>query len=281
MIRRLLARLRAQSNLAAAALIAAGLALPSAVSAETIRAGGTGSALGTLAALADAYRQVDPAFKLTIVPNLGSSGGINALQTGSIDLAVTSRPLKPNETAAGLHDMAYGRTPFVMATVKQGVDSLTQAEIADIYAGRQRRWADGQPIRLVLRPASDGDTALLASFSPQIKEALDSAMAREGMVTGVTDQEATDAIERLPGGLGTTTLALLRSEQRSARALAIDGIEPSAENVANGRYRYVKTMYFALRSNAPDTLRRFLDFVASEAGRRVLAQMGNVAPLPR
>ncbi|MBA3599162.1 MAG: substrate-binding domain-containing protein [Methylibium sp.] len=250
------------------------LALPTPARAETIRLGGTGAALRTMTVLAQAYMKVEPSFQLEIVPNLGSSGGIKALTTGATQIAVASRGTKAEERAAGVRAFEYGRTAFVLATAKDNVRALTLTQVADLYAGRQTKWSDGQPVRLVLRPASDVDTPLLASFSPSVKEALATAMAREGMVTAMTDQDSADAIERLPGGLGTSSLALLMSEHRRARALPIDGVEPTVGNVASGRYRYVKPLYLLFKDGAPASVVRFIAFVGSDAGRRILTETG-------
>ena len=257
------------------------LALPTPARADTVRLGGTGAALTTMALLAQAYKKLDPTFQLEIVANLGSSGGIKALTTGATQMAVASRAIKAEELAAGLHAVEYGRTAFVLATAKDTVQGLTLTQIADLYAGKQTKWGDGQPVRLVLRPPSDGDTALLASFSSGVKIALATAMAREGMFTAMTDQDSADAIERLPGGLGTSSLALLTAEHRRARALPIDGIAPTVANVASGRYPYVKPLYLVFKDGAPASVTQFIAFVGSPAGKRILTESGTDATTPR
>lgn len=256
------------------------VALASAVQAETIRMGGTGSAMGTMQRLGEAYQKLDPSFRLQIVPNLGSTGGVKALRSGATDLAAISRPLKPDEAAAGLQAVDYGRTPFLLVTAKPGVSGLALRDVAEIYAGRRTQWADGTPVRVVLRPASDADTAQLASFSDDIGAALALAMGREGMVVGMTDQEAVDAVERLPGGLGTASLALLLSERRRATPLALDGVEPTLSNLASGRYPHAKTMTLVVRPDASPATRGFVGFVASAAGRKLLGELGHLPPLP-
>lgn len=268
---------RLRLRLWTAFLLTFALAAPAA-RAEPIRLGGTGSALGTMQKLAEAFGRVQPQFALTIVPNLGSSGGLKALRDGLVQIAATSRPLKPEEAAAGLSAVEYGRTAFVLATSKAGVDGLSLAQVADIYSGRQSRWEDGTPIRLVLRPASDGDTALLGGFSAQVKEALAAAMSREGMVVAMTDQDSADGIERLPGGLGTSSLALLRAEGRRLHALAIDGVRPSVASVADGSYPHAKPMYLVTKGVASPSVAQFLAFVGSPEGRRILTETGHVLP---
>lgn len=267
---------RRRSALAWLGVLVCTIAMPA--RAETIRLGGTGSAMGTMQRLGQAYQKLDPSFTLEVVPNLGSTGGLKALRGGATQLAAISRPLKPDELAAGLQGVDYGRTPFVLATSKPGVQGLSLRDVADLYAGRRTQWADGAPVRLVLRPASDGDSAQLAMFSDDVKAALALALGREGMVIGLTDQEAVDAIERLPGALGTASMALLLSERRRAVPLAIDGVEPTLANLASGRYPHAKTMTLVMRPDAAPATRNFVAFVTSEPGRKLLAEMGHLPP---
>ncbi len=258
-------------------LIAGALTVPHAVFAQSIRMGGTGSALGTIRLIGDAYARVDPRFSLEIVPNLGSGGAMKALERDAIHFAATSRPLTQDETGKGYRAIEYGKTPFVLATSRKGAGGLTLDQIAGIYAGKQTRWPDATPIRLVLRPANDGDTAALAAFSPAVKDALGRAMAREGMITGITDQDSATEIARLTGGLGTSSLALILSEKRDLSALAIDGVSPSAKTIADGSYPYVKTLYIVTKGNPAPPVERFIGFMGSAAGRQILADTGHSA----
>ena len=243
-----------------------------------LRTGGTGAALGTIRLLADALKKHNPQFSLEIMPNLGSGGGLKALDKGAIHFALISRPLSAEEAASGFSAFEYGRTPFVLATSKKGVANLTLAQIADIYAAKRTTWADGTPIRIVLRPANDADTGALGSFSPAVKEGLALAMARDGMVTGITDQDSANDIARLAGGLGTSTLALLLSEKRPLHPIAIDGVAPSTKALAEGKYPYAKSVYIVTRGGAPEPLAKFIEFVRSAEGRRILAENGHLLP---
>ncbi|HZN27691.1 MAG TPA: substrate-binding domain-containing protein [Burkholderiales bacterium] len=245
---------------------------------ETVRTGGTGAALGTMRLLANAYAKVDPQFSLGIAPNLGSGGGLKALEQGAVHFAVIGRPLKSEEAARGYAAIEYGRTPFVLATARADAAGITLRGIADIYAGRVSKWPDGTPIRLVLRPANDRDTALLASFSPAIKDAVAGAMAREGMIVAVTDQDSASEIGRIKGALGTLSLALIMSEKRALVALAIDGVKPTVKTLADGAYPYFKSVYIVTKGKPSEAAARFIAFVRSPEGRRILAETGHWVP---
>lgn len=270
----------ARTTFAAAFLITSSAAGSDAI-AQQLKVGGTGSALGTMSALADAYRKKDPSFELTVVPNLGSGGGIKAATAGAIDFAVVSRVLKPEEAAAGLVPIEYGRTPFVVVTNKAGITDMSIAQLVEIVAGRVSQWKDGAPIRLVLRPTSDHDNTLLSNFSPEMKQAVAAAHTREGMVIGVTDQDSANEAERLPGSIGTSSLALLLSENRKLQPIAINGVKPTIQTLAQGSYPYVKSMYIVTKGKPAAPVQRFVDFTLSAEGRELLARLGHAPAAAR
>lgn len=247
-----------------------------ACAADTIRLGGTGAGLGTMQALSAGFARAAPAHTIVIVPNLGTGGGLKALAAGAIDVAVIARPLKPDEHAQGLTAVEYGKTPFVLATSKAGAGKLgSRAELADMLSGRTTAWPGGAPVRPVMRPRQDSDTAILETFSPAVKQAVSLALARPGMIIASTDQDAADTIEKTPGAIGSTTLALVRTEKRQLDIQTINGVVPSPATLANGSYPYGKTMYLARNGAGSAAINSFLDFVASPPGRQIVADSGH------
>lgn len=256
--------------------LACALALPSLLAAETLKTGGTGAAIGTMLALAEAYRKKEPSFQLSVVPHLGSNGGMKAVAAGAIDFAVIGRELKPEEQAAGMTGIMYGQTPLVVVTNKDGVKSLSRAQLASLIGNADAKWFDGTPVRLVLRPAVDTETLLLGEFAPEIKQALALAHARPGMVRAASDQESADQSERLPGSLGTSSLSLIRAEKRALQIVDIDGVQPSVENLRRGVYPYGKFFMLVTKGVPSAAAQRFIQFIGSEEGREVLLRLGHL-----
>jgi phosphate transport system substrate-binding protein len=247
--------------------------------ADPIRIGGSGSALGTIRLLADAFAKQDPEFRATTVPSLGSGGSIKALVAGAIDLAVISRSLKDDELKLGITGIEYGRTPFVFAvSARSKVTAITLRQLADIYAGKMAGWPDGTPIRVVLRPASDIDTDMVKSVSPEVGQALSAAEQRPGVAFSVTDQDAANDIEKIPGAIGPSSLALILSEKRPLKVLKLDGVDPTPKNIASSAYRYYKRLFLVTGAKRPAALQRFAAFIQSPAGRKILAQTGHWVP---
>ena len=248
--------------------------------ATRIRMRGSGSALGTLQLLADAFKKIHPQANFVIVPSLGSGGGLKALQAGAIDLAVISRPLKDSERGPGVMATEYARTPVVFAVaVTTNVSAITTPELVSIYAGELKTWADGRQLRLVLRPDDESDTEIVRSMSPAMSQAVTAAHARQGMITALTDKANAESLETIPGVLGTTTLAQIISEKRDLRPLALDGVSPSLSTLADGKYRYYKPFFTVSGPWTPPSAPQFAAFVRSASGRDILEKNGQwVAP---
>jgi phosphate transport system substrate-binding protein len=230
--------------------------------------------------LAEAFRKESPDVSVAIPQGMGSSGGIRAAMAGKLDIGLSARPLTPEEQARGARQRPYSRTAFVFganpAVKRSGV---TLAELVDVYGGRKTAWSDGTPLRLILRPASDTDNFALGRISPEMADAVALALKRKGLTVAMTDQESADAIERTPGSIGTTTLALVVTERRKIRILSLDGVAPSTAAVRDGSYPHAKTFYLVTGPNPSPAAERFIRFVLSSAGRAILSRAGCV-PLP-
>lgn len=264
---------RARTSLLAA-LIAAMTCLNA--SAQEVKIGGTGAALGTMKILADAYARRHPDFKFVVLPSLGTSGGIKALRASAIHISLSSRPLTDSESQGGFVATEYGRTPFIFATsAATRATEITTGTLAELYAGKADKWPDGTPVRLVMRPLGDSDTEVIKAISPAVRVAKEAAEKRPGMLFTVTDQETADSIEKVPGSLGPSTLALVLSEKRAMRPLSLDGVAPDVKALADGRYPLSKTMYLVTPATPAPAVQGFVDFVRSPAGRALLAQNGH------
>jgi len=258
--------------------VLAGLAavvVPPAWATETVRVAGTGASLGLMRTLAEEFSRQRPDIRVTVVANLGSSGAIAAVRENAIDLGVSSRPLKPEEMESGLKAMPFASTPFVIAANPEVVvPGLSLQQLAAIFSGESARWPDGVPVRLILRPQRDFDTGALRRMSEEMNRAVTSAQARHGLTVAITDQDSADALEKVPGSLGTSSLALIVTEGRKIKPLAIDGVAPSVEGLKTGAYPFVKPRLLVTGGSPSAATQAFIAFLRSPATGSVLARYG-------
>lgn len=265
-------------QLLAASTAGALLLLASAARAEVVlRVSGTGSSLGTLRRLSDAFEKAHPGHRLKILPSVGSTGAIAAVANGALEVGISARPLHPSDEALGLTALPYARTPFVFAVgPRASVRGLTTEELVRIYRGELTRWGNGERIRLVMRPRTDADTALVRAISPAVSAAVDVAFTREGLLVAMTNQECGEIVSHTPGAIGPSSLAEITTDDPVLVPLTWNGVAPTVPNLASGAYPLAKT--FAAVTSVPPSppVRRFLEFLASAEARRILEQAGNL-----
>ena len=244
--------------------------------ADTVTIGGTGAGMGTMTLIGKAFEKLHPEHSIKVLPSLGTAGGIKALQSGALQIAVSNRDVTPEEKAAGLSAAKYGTTAFVfIAHAKTPPLALTKEMLADIYSGKQQSWPNGQAIRVVLRPVQDADTKSLNSISPLVAAAVSAGRARSGMVVAITDTDSADQIEKTPDAFGTSTLALLMSENRYVNLLSLDKVKPSVQSIHDGTYPYTKDLYLIVSSTPSGGTRQFLQFIDSPQGAAILKKTGH------
>jgi phosphate transport system substrate-binding protein len=272
-------RLRRHLLLGGAAACAPGWAATAAAAAsaspgQAVRVGGTGAGVDALAQLFDGGGQ--GGVSIEVVPSLGSSGGIKALLAGLLDVVVIARALKPDEEARGLRAVEVFRSPLVLAAASRTrTGPLKSSDLTAIYAGRFSVWGDGVAVRPVLRPEGDSDLDAVAAWKPDLAQAMLQALRRPGMRVAMTDDEAVENIEHIPGAIGTTILSLVLQRQGQLRALEIDGVAPSVRALAEGRWRPHKVFRLVTRTLAPDPGARLLQQLESPAAQARLTIHGH------
>jgi phosphate transport system substrate-binding protein len=244
--------------------------------AEDFRIGGTGGSLGAMRLVAEAYHRSQSEYHVVVLPSLGSGGGIKALLAGAIEVALSARPLTPEEANAGASLRRYARTPLVFATNQPGVVSVTARQVVDIYSGSFDAWRNGTRIRLVVRPPVEADSDLLRAFSPAMRDALSLAEKRPGMVTAATDQDNGDRLEKMRGAFGAIPLAQIVAERRELLPLAFDGKAPVIAGKPNRDYPLMKSLYLVTGPATGAAGRSFVAFLESRAGREVLERSGHL-----
>lgn len=248
--------------------------------ANSIQVGGSGCGLGPLKVLGKAFAKQHPNFTVAVTPSMGSSGGIKALQAGALDISISSRPLTADETIT-LNGRLVATTPFILGTHKSSpYKNISTQQLLDFYTGAVTAWPNGQPVRLILRPAKESDNVALQQFSPAMENAVSVALARTGLLVAFSDQDTADALEKQAGSLGPSTLALVLSEKRAIKPLAYNGVAPSVKALKDGSYPYYKPLYLVTKSAPSPLIKEFVDFILSPAGNQILVRNGLLPATP-
>lgn len=243
---------------------------------SVIRVGGSGTSTGVMKHLAAEFEKRNPGIKITMAPSLGSSGGIKALMGGSLDIALSARPLKDDEKTTGATAVFSGRSPFAfMVNSRVPQSGVTTKELESIYGMQKQTWQDGSAIRLILRPEGDSDTKIVQAISPGLSQAYKNVLSQPGMQIALTDQDSDKAIVRTSGAIGGTTLAQHLSDKLDGKLLTFNGVKPSLKSLKDGSYPlFKKQIVFVIPSKSNPAITKFINFINSPQAARIWEKYG-------
>lgn len=254
------------------ALVAPGAAM------DRIIADGSTGVIPLAAALGKAYQTREPAVIIEIGKGLGTKARLQALAEGRIDIALASHGLDAQTvTRQGMmvHEIARIAVVFgVNAGVTVG--ALTGAQICDIYAGRLKSWRElgGGDLAIVphTRPETEVDAELVRERFACLRERpLTSSvqvMAKSG--------DMARALAATAGAVGITTMTVVEQSQGRIRAVMLDGVGTTADNVRAKRYTLTRDSFFVTMAPPPAAVAGFLRFVRSPEGQAVISANGAV-----
>lgn len=238
--------------------------VPAAAETE-IRVGGSGAPLAAIARLGERFSADNPDVTVTILPSLGSGGGIRAVRDHVIDIAVSARPVREDEGAGStLLQFPFARTAVALVTSRPNGAAVTSPVLETLIADPSPVWPDGSAMHVILRPPTETDYHVLETKLPAVWQALVQARQRPEVPVAATDQENMKLAASLPGSLTTGTLLQLRAEDQPLYPVIIDGLVPSAETLAGGDYPAIKDFVLVVRPDASEAAKAFVSFLQGE-----------------
>lgn len=260
---------------AIAALVA--LTFPHATQAAELVIPGSGGPEFVLGQLAKAFNARQSQHRVSLPPSTGTAGALRDIEANTSSLGRVGRTLKDEESARGLIFVPLGRDPVAfVAGSGVSVGRVTQQQMIDVYTGKLANWSElggkPAPIRAVGREIGD---ASRTAISAVIKPFATIVYAADVKVVHL-DPQALALFDRFPSSLGFLNRSALGAATTKLKALDLDDVAPTAENLESGRYPlWLNLGLVHKKSEAlPDAARAFLNFLASEEGRGIVRSHG-------
>lgn len=195
--------------------------------------------------------------------------GLRALAAGKIELAGAGRFLTPAEKAAGLVEHLIGWDALaVVVHAGNPVENLNREQLKGLFSGKIGNWRElggaDLAVQVVSSPVGSGMRAaaveLVLGALPMTRRELISAR--------VADSD--DQVARYPGGICLLSHSMVQA--REVKVLAVEGVLPTRESVANRRYPLVKPLQLVTRGQPRGLTAQFVEFSRSAEGQELLAR---------
>jgi len=206
-----------------------------------------------------------------------TASGIDAVATGTADLAGSARGSDGSAENTRLTFTPVAWDGLVMITqASNPISNLTLKQLHDIYYGKITNWKDvggrDAPIDLYA-VASPGDGVEYSLRSLLFGRGTQ-PVAAPRLYLNTNQLGAGVALN--PNGLGVTTLAEIAGNRSNLKTIPINGVAPTAANLANGSYVLFTPIYLITNPTSPKVAdaQAFVDFVESDAGKAALRRHG-------
>ena len=222
-------------------------------------------------ALSEAFMEEYPEVTVT-AEFVGSGAGIEAVTNGTADIGNSSRSLKDEEKAAGVVENVVAIDGIaVCVDPANEVADLTKEQLTNIYNGTVTNWKEvggaDEPIIVIGREAGSGTRGAFEELV-DLKDAC--KYANELDSTGAVIAK----VASTPGAIGYASLDALDD---SVKALSLEGVEATAENIKAGNYFLSRPFVMATKgeiSEQNDLIQAWFDFVLGDEGQQVASEVG-------
>ncbi|MBD1917693.1 MULTISPECIES: PstS family phosphate ABC transporter substrate-binding protein [Cyanophyceae] len=272
--------------------VALGIGVPSAVSQNSIiQIDGSSTVYPISEAMAEEFMAANRGTQVTVGVS-GTGGGFSKFCAGELDITGASRPIKDSEVeacaAAGIEyievPVATDALTVVINPENDWADEMTVEQLQTLWSPEAQdtitnwnqidpSWPD-EPIEL-FGPGTDSGT--FDYFTETIMG--EAGSSRADYTASEDDNILVIGVSRDPNAIGYFGLAYYLENQDTLKAVSVNGVEPTPENVENGTYAPLSRPIFVYvkKSSLEERpeVRAFVEFML-ENGPELVPEVGYV-----
>ena len=238
-----------------------------------VNVSGSTSMESVVLALGEAFKEMYPDVTVNY-SGTGSGAGIEAAQTGTSDIGLSSRELKEEETAAGAVANVVAKDGVaVIVNPANGVEDLTVEQIADIFSGKITNWSElgGEDMEIAVygREAGSGTRGAFE----EIVGVVDACqLTNEYSSTG-------DLVGNVAGNENAIGYASLSAVDETVKAVKVAGVACTEDTVKDGSYAIQRPFVMVTKEGTElsAAAQAFLDYAMSAEAAPIIAAAGAVS----
>ena len=257
--------------------------------AATIQVKGSDTMVNVAQAWAEEYKNVAPHVDVEVSGG-GSGVGIAALERGTIDIANSSRNIKPEEAEQVKRNTGKDPAEFtvgfdalaVYVSKDNPLEEITVEQLAQIFGedGTTTKWSqlgitipgDDEIVR-VSRQSSSGTYEFFREH----------VLGKKDFKLGSRDMNGSKEVVELVGatptaigysGMGYATPAV--KMLRLAPAAGAPGVAPTVANTLDKSYPLARSLHLYTLGTPEGEVKSYIDWMLSAAGQRILEENGYV-----
>lgn len=208
----------------------------------------------------------------------GATPAYSRIMDKSADIGGSCKPVNKDDSSqshVNANPIAWDAL-VVMVHPDNPLDNITQEQIRQLYSGKITNWKQlggaDRPIELITRRGKESGVGV------SIRKLLfdDTGMNFTGSKEVTSSTALEDEIESNPNAIGISGIA--NALNREVKALDLEGVAASYENIRLGVYPLYRPLYITFSSSNPRKaeIKSFLKLAHSAQGRKIIKEQGVV-----
>jgi phosphate transport system substrate-binding protein len=198
--------------------------------------------------------------KTVLVQGGGSSVGIAQVKEGIVDIANSSRELKPEEDDGKLVDHPIALDVIVIVVHPDvPLDNLSREQVKDIFTGKVTNWSEvggaDAPILVVVRDRASGTREMFD------KEALEDEDVTGSAIESNSNGIVRETVAATPNSVGYVSVGYVSD---AIKALDYDGVAPTTDNAKDGTYTLSRYLHMFTYGEPTAFAQEFIEYMLSE-----------------
>jgi len=248
---------------------------------RTIKVSGSTTVLPIAQNAADAFMTANQESNIQVSGG-GSGVGIQQIGDKLVDIGMSSRDLTKDELTKYkdfvITPVALDGIAMIVNPANNPVNSLSIAQIRDIYTGKITNWKDvgGKDMSIVVigRDSASGTRTFFT----------DTVMNKTNYVKTQLEKNSNGAIQQsvaqTPGAIGYVGLGYIDPSVKALK-INVNGtlVEPSIETVLDKSYPVSRSLLMITNGQSTGLVKDYIDYILSPEGQKLVTKEGFV-PLP-
>lgn len=249
----------------------------------TLTVKGSDTVLPLTQKAAEKYMQGNRSASITVIGG-GSGVGIAALQDGTTDIAMSSRPLKVSEKL-NLEEVKKPFTETIVAydalaiIVNPGnkINELTREQLEGVFTGKITNWKQlGGPDMKIVAYSRESSSGTYEFFKEHVND--NKEFGSNALLMPATGAIIT-SVSQTAGAIGYVGLAYVNDEVKPLRVSYDQGksfVAPSMETAMDQTYPIIRPLYYYHLNSSNEQVRPFIDYMLSDKGQQMVKDVGYI-----
>lgn len=237
-----------------------------------------------------AFNELHPEVDMAVSGG-GSGSGIEALVSGTCDIADSSRPMKDKERAAAQeagfepveHTVAYDGIA-VIVNPDNPVTSLSFQQLSDLFVGDITDWdaVDASGLGDIALISRDSASGTYEAFKEIVLTLHNKDKERDyspAALKQASNQAVLALVAQTKSAIGYVGLGYVNDRVKTVAIAPLDGgdaVEPTVANVKSGAYPISRSLFMYTRGEPDGIIKQYFEWGLGADGQALVADMGFV-----